>query len=79
MPRHTQVKKLTDIDALRAHLDSLGVEIPVDADVDPVGVLAAPMTITDGYREPGKRSSCDGRTMFRFGGWALSVAVQVFL
>lgn len=48
MARYTQVKKLTDADALRSHLDSLGVEIPLDDEVDPTGVLAAPMTITDG-------------------------------
>lgn len=48
MARFTQVKNLRDIEALRSHLQTLGVDIPVDDDVDPAGVLAAPMTITDG-------------------------------
>jgi 2,4-dienoyl-CoA reductase-like NADH-dependent reductase (Old Yellow Enzyme family) len=48
MPRYTQVKKLTDPAAFRDHLASLGVEMPLDDEVDPAGVLAAPMTITDG-------------------------------
>ncbi|MEQ8841054.1 MAG: NADH:flavin oxidoreductase [Acidimicrobiales bacterium] len=48
MPRFTQVKKLTDVGAFRDHLASLGVEIPIDDEIDPAGVLAAPMTITDG-------------------------------
>src|SRR5680860_781027 len=48
MTRFTQVKKLTTVEALRAHLATLGVEIPLDDEVDPAGVLAAPMTITDG-------------------------------
>lgn len=48
MPRYTQIKKLTDADAFREHLAGLGVDLPVDDDVDPTGVLAAPMTITDG-------------------------------
>jgi 2,4-dienoyl-CoA reductase-like NADH-dependent reductase (Old Yellow Enzyme family) len=48
MPRYTQIKKLTDPGALREHLAVLGVDLPFDDDVDPTGVLAAPMTITDG-------------------------------
>lgn len=48
MARYTQVKKLADPAAFRDHLESLGVEIPFDDDIDPSGVLAAPMTITDG-------------------------------
>jgi 2,4-dienoyl-CoA reductase-like NADH-dependent reductase (Old Yellow Enzyme family) len=48
MPRYTQIKKLTDADAFGAHLESLGVEIPFDEAIDPAGVLAAPMTVTDG-------------------------------
>ena len=48
MPRFTQVKALTDVGTLRAYFDSVGVEIPTDTEVDPTGVLAAPMTITDG-------------------------------
>ena len=46
-PRYTQVKKLTDVGTFRGHLASLGVEIPIDDRVDPNGVLAEPMTITD--------------------------------
>ena len=48
MARYTQVKKLADAGAVRDHVASLGVEIPLDDEVDPAGVLAAPMTITDG-------------------------------
>ncbi|MEM7139796.1 MAG: NADH:flavin oxidoreductase [Actinomycetota bacterium] len=47
-PRYTQVKKLADPSAFRDHLASLGVEIPFEDAVDPAGVLAAPMPITDG-------------------------------
>jgi 2,4-dienoyl-CoA reductase-like NADH-dependent reductase (Old Yellow Enzyme family) len=48
MPRFTQVKKLADPGAFRAHLETLGVDVPFDDTVDPTGVLAAPMSITDG-------------------------------
>ena len=48
MARYTQVKKLTDAGAVRAHLAELGIEIPLDDEVEPSGVLAAPMSITDG-------------------------------
>ena len=34
------------VDALRAHLDALGVDIPVDAEVDPDGVLSHPSRST---------------------------------
>jgi 2,4-dienoyl-CoA reductase-like NADH-dependent reductase (Old Yellow Enzyme family) len=47
-PRYTQVKKLTDAQTFRDHIASLGVELPLTDEVDPAGVLAAPMTITDG-------------------------------
>jgi len=46
--RITQVKKLATLDALRAHLEALGVEIPVAAEVDPAGVLATPVEVHDG-------------------------------
>ncbi|MCU1498992.1 MAG: namA [Acidimicrobiales bacterium] len=46
--RYTQVKKLATVDALRSHLADLGVEIPVDDEVDPGGVLSTPVTIADG-------------------------------
>ena len=48
MPRYPQMKTFTDQDALRDHLETLGIEIPIDDEVDPTGALAAPMTITDG-------------------------------
>ena len=48
MPRYPQMKTLTDQEALRGHLEALGIEIPIDDEVDPTGALAAPMTITDG-------------------------------
>ena len=48
MPRYPQMKTLTDQEALRDHLETLGIEIPIDDEVDPTGALAAPMTITDG-------------------------------
>ena len=45
--RITQVKRLSTIDALRAHLDELGVTIPLADEVDPTGPLATPLTIRD--------------------------------
>ncbi len=48
MPRYPQMKTFTDQEALRDHLETLGIEIPIDDEVDPTGALAAPMTITDG-------------------------------
>ena len=48
MPRFTQVKNLTSVAALRDYLEGLGVEIPLDNEVDPAGALAQPMVITDG-------------------------------
>ncbi|HSP28584.1 MAG TPA: NADH:flavin oxidoreductase, partial [Ilumatobacteraceae bacterium] len=45
--RWTQVKKLDTVDAFRGHCTDLGVEIPIDDDVDPNGVLAEPITIVD--------------------------------
>ena len=48
MPRFKQVKNLTSVAALRDYLGDLGVEIPLDDEVDPAGVLAQPMEITDG-------------------------------
>lgn len=41
--RWPQVKSLRTVDALRARLDELGVELPVDDSVDPAGVLATPV------------------------------------
>ena len=48
MPRFPQMKTFTAQEALRDHLETLGIEIPIDDEVDPTGALAAPMTITDG-------------------------------
>ncbi len=45
--RLTQVKKLDTMDALAAHLDELGVAIPLDEEVDATGALARPTTVHD--------------------------------
>lgn len=46
--RHTQVKNLKTVDALRDHLAGLGVAIPLADEVDPGGVLASPVAFADG-------------------------------
>jgi len=46
--RITQVKQLDRIDALRSHLDALGVQIPLDGDVEPGGPLSTSVEISDG-------------------------------
>lgn len=43
-----QVKRLTTIDAVRARLSELGVELPLDDRVDPDGALAQPLVIRGG-------------------------------
>lgn len=48
MARYTQVKRLADIESFRAHVDSLGVEIPASDSVAAGGAHARPMTVTDG-------------------------------
>lgn len=48
MARIKQVKNLTSTAALRGHLEGLGVDIPLDDEVDPAGALAQSFTITDG-------------------------------
>ena len=48
MTRYVQVKRLTSVSAVRSHLADLGVDLPFDDTVDPDGVLAAPVSITDG-------------------------------
>lgn len=48
MPRFKQVKNLASLAALRDYLGDLGIEIPIDDEVDPAGVLAQPMEIADG-------------------------------
>lgn len=45
--RFTQVKKLDSPGALRAHLDALGVEVPIADEVEPDGVLATPTEVRD--------------------------------
>ena len=45
--RYTQVKALDTLERLRDHLDLLGVRVPVDAEVDPAGPLAAPVDVRD--------------------------------
>jgi NADPH2 dehydrogenase len=47
--RITQVKNLRGFDAFTAHLDRLGLHIPVTGDVEPDGVLASPVDIVDAY------------------------------
>lgn len=46
--RYPQVKNLDSPSALRAHLASLGVDLPVAERVDPAGPLAEEVTFTDG-------------------------------
>lgn len=48
MPRWTQVKNMTSVAALRSHLEGLGVQLPLDDDVDPTGPLTQSLAITDG-------------------------------
>jgi 2,4-dienoyl-CoA reductase-like NADH-dependent reductase (Old Yellow Enzyme family) len=43
--RPVQVKRLATYEALRDHLDGLGVDLPADAEVDPGGVLATPVPL----------------------------------
>jgi 2,4-dienoyl-CoA reductase-like NADH-dependent reductase (Old Yellow Enzyme family) len=48
--RFTQVKKLTDSGAVRAHLGSLGIDIPFAEEVDPHGALSSEVRIPDAAR-----------------------------
>ena len=41
------MKRLDSVDRLRAHLEALGVDIPVADAVDPAGALATPVRFTD--------------------------------
>ena len=45
--RIIQVKNLLDESAFRAHLESLGIELDLDAQVEPTGALATPVSFTD--------------------------------
>ena len=46
--RYPQVKKLDTVEKLRARLEELDVDLPVDEEIDPGGPLAEALTITDG-------------------------------
>jgi NADPH2 dehydrogenase len=46
--RYPQVKKLDTIEKLQSRLQELGVELPIDAEVDPAGALAQPLEVRDG-------------------------------
>lgn len=46
--RFTQVKNLRSVDDVRAHCDTLGIEIPIADTVDSAGVLATPIEVRDG-------------------------------
>lgn len=46
--RYPQVKTLRTVDALRARLDDLGLDVPLDDTVTADGPLARPATVTDG-------------------------------
>ncbi|WP_420435736.1 NADH:flavin oxidoreductase [Candidatus Poriferisocius sp.] len=67
MPRFTQVKNLTSVAALRDHLEGLGVEIPIDDEVDPSGALAQPMEITDG--STGTKTALNRWAVLPMEGW----------
>ncbi len=67
MARWTQVKRLTSPVALHAHLETLGVRIPMDDRVDPSGALARPMTITDG--SAGTKTSPNRWAVLPMEGW----------
>jgi NADPH2 dehydrogenase len=45
--RLTQVKNLDTVEAFRRHCAELGVEIPIDDEVDPAGVLGTPIGMSD--------------------------------
>ena len=45
--RYTQVKKIGTADAFRAHVESLGVDIPIDDEVDAAGALASVLQVRD--------------------------------
>lgn len=45
--RHPQVKNLRTVEAFRAHLEQLGLSLPVDEHVEPDGPLSTPVTVRD--------------------------------
>ncbi len=48
--RYTQVKRLDSIDRFRAHVEGLGIEVPIDDRVEPHGPLATSVVIRDTAR-----------------------------
>ncbi len=62
-----QVKRLADTAALSDHLANLGVEVPLDAQVEPGGPLATPFTVTDG--SAGSRVVGNRFTVLPMEGW----------
>ncbi len=73
--RLTQVKKLDTLDDLRAHLDALGVELPVADEVEPDGVLSTPVEVRDGSRRHAHRCPTASRCCPWRGGTAPPTAV----
>ncbi len=65
--RYVQVKSLKTADALRTHLDRLGVELPLDEEVDPAGPLAAPLRIVD--RSAGELAAPNRFAILPMEGW----------
>ncbi len=45
--RYTQLRRLDSVERFRAHLDALGVDIPIAGTVDRAGALATPVSFTD--------------------------------
>ena len=65
--RLTQVRKLKTVDAFRAHLQDLGIEIPISEEVDPSGNLADSVTIVD--RSAGVLESPNRFAVLPMEGW----------
>ncbi len=53
VPAEVHVRTLRTVDALRAHVASVGADLPLDDEVDPAGPLAQPMAV--GGREVANR------------------------
>ena len=45
VPAEVHVRTLRTVDALRAHVASVGADLPLDDEVDPAGALAQPMPV----------------------------------
>ncbi|MBV9950798.1 MAG: NADH:flavin oxidoreductase [Acidimicrobiia bacterium] len=65
--RLTQVKRLARHEDLVAHLDSLGVRIPFDREVDPSGPLSTPLELHDG--SAGTRTVANRFAILPMEGW----------